>query len=123
MKIKYADTEKFTKEFEKLRKKYRSLAEDLENAKKNAIELLHIKSTNNNSCFLIKRNEKKKVEIYKLKKFACKAMKGKGVKSGIRIIYAFFNKTHEVRFIEIYYKGNKENEDKERINEFIRQMN
>lgn len=32
----------------------------------------------------------KKPEIYKARKFACKLLKGRGGKSGIRIIYAYF---------------------------------
>ena len=44
------------------------------------------------------------MQIYKLKKFACKALKGKGVRSGIRLIYAFYPKKFEVEFLEIYFK-------------------
>lgn len=54
-------------------------------------------------------------KIYKAKKFACKALKGKGVVSGIRIIYAYFEKEDIIEFIEIYYKGQKANEDRDRI--------
>ncbi len=123
MEIKYVETEKFTKEFKMLFKKYRTLDEDFENAKKNAIELLHIKCTDNKSCFQLKGYKNKIVDIYKLKKFACKSMKGKGVRSGIRIIYALFKDKNEICFIEIYYKGKKEKEDSERIHEFISQIN
>ncbi len=49
------------------------------------------------------------------KKFACKSLKGKGAASGIRIIYAYYEKEDIVEFVEIYYKGNKENEDRKRI--------
>ena len=54
-------------------------------------------------------------KIYKAKKFACRSLKGKGVQSGIRVIYTYFEKIDKIEFIEIYYKGDKENEDKERI--------
>ena len=55
-------------------------------------------------------------KIYKVKKFACKALKGQGVQSGIRIIYSYFSKIADrVEFVEIYYKGDKENEDRDRI--------
>ncbi len=59
------------------------------------------------------------LKICKVKKFACKALKGKGVKSGIRIIYAYFVPTKTVDFIEMYFKGESENEDKERIKEYL----
>ncbi|MCM8774516.1 MAG: hypothetical protein NC820_07280, partial [Candidatus Omnitrophica bacterium] len=59
-------------------------------------------------------------KIYKAKKFACKALKGKGVASGIRIIYAYYEKENIIEFIEIYYKGDKENEDRDRISRYYK---
>jgi hypothetical protein len=53
--------------------------------------------------------------VYKAKKFACRALKGKGAKSGIRIIYAYFETEDRIELVEIYYKGDKENEDLSRI--------
>jgi hypothetical protein len=54
-------------------------------------------------------------KIYKARKFACKALKGKGAQSGIRVIYAYHEEEDWIEFIEIYYKGDKENEDRRRI--------
>jgi len=53
--------------------------------------------------------------IFKAKKFACKALKGKGAQSGIRVIYAYHEGEDWVEFIEIYFKGDKASEDGERI--------
>lgn len=41
----------------------------------------------------------------KVKKFACKSLKGKGGHSGIRFTYAYFPFEDKIEFIEIYYKG------------------
>jgi len=49
------------------------------------------------------------------RKFACRALKGKGAHSGIRVIYAGFEEKNRIELIEIFYKGDKENEDRERI--------
>ncbi|OGS21066.1 MAG: hypothetical protein A2252_04010 [Elusimicrobia bacterium RIFOXYA2_FULL_39_19] len=54
--------------------------------------------------------------IYKAKKFACRALKGSGANSGIRVIYAYDEAQDKIELIEIYFKGDKENEDKQRIN-------
>ncbi|MEA2104843.1 MAG: hypothetical protein U9P79_09430 [Candidatus Cloacimonadota bacterium] len=54
-------------------------------------------------------------QIYKARKFACRSLKGTGSRSGIRIIYAYYEKEDKIEFIEIYYKGDKDNEDRERI--------
>ncbi len=50
-----------------------------------------------------------------LKKFTCKSLRGTGVKSGIRIIYAYYEEEDIIEFIEIFYKSDKENEDRDRI--------
>jgi hypothetical protein len=53
--------------------------------------------------------------VYKARKFACRSLKGKGAHSGIRVIYAYIEQNDKIELIEIYYKGDKENEDRERI--------
>ncbi len=53
--------------------------------------------------------------LYKARKFSCRALKGRGAASGIRVIYAYYPQEDIIEFIEIYYKGKKENEDRERI--------
>jgi len=42
-------------------------------------------------------------------------LKSKGVQSGVRVIYTYFEDGDTIELIEIYYKGDKENEDRERI--------
>jgi mRNA-degrading endonuclease RelE of RelBE toxin-antitoxin system len=54
-------------------------------------------------------------EIYKVRKFACKALKGKGAMSGIRVIYAYFPDLDKVEFVEMYFKADQENEDRARV--------
>ncbi len=103
-KIVYKRHKKFTRQIGKLIRKYPSLEEDLLEAQKSAIELFHIYHLDNYSVELIPKFDHKIIQIYKIRKFACKALKGKGVRSGIRIIYAFFVEKNEVEFLEIYYK-------------------
>lgn len=118
--IKYGETELFKKEFKKLKKRFPSLDEDLRIAKKNAIELFHILNIDNHSVFPISGLGNEKFQIYKIKKIACKALKGRGVKSGIRIIYAYCSEKTTVDFLEIYFKADKENEDKNRVKDFLK---
>src|SRR3990167_808450 len=110
-KIEYFQTNPFQKDLKRLLKKYRTLEEDLEMAKRAAIELFHLKNLDNNSVFLIKALPKSDIKIFKIKKFACRALKGSGAKSGIRVIYAYDASEDKVVFIEIYHKSEKENED------------
>ena len=62
-------------------------------------------------------------KIYKAKKFACRSLRGKGVQSGIRIIYAYYEGKDRVELIEIYYKGDKAMEDRERLARVYEQGN
>jgi len=120
--IKYKKTSSFEKDLKNLLKKLRTLESDIEIAKINAIELFHLKNINNEAVFPIPDFCSNEVKIYKLKKFACKTLKGRGIKSGIRIIYAFYIETQTVEFIEIYFKSESENENFSRIKEYIKDI-
>ena len=127
-KIDYGETPEFQKDFKRLLKKFRSLECDFELAKIAVIELFHIGIPNPQGVF-----EKKdiraifpvegfcteEIQICKIKKFACKALKGKGARSGVRVIYAFHTKILKIVFMEIYYKGNQENDNKKRIEMYL----
>lgn len=121
--IKYNETELFKKELKKFKKRFPTLDEDLAVAKKNAIELFHLLNIDNQSVVLIPDLCNIKFQIYKIRKFACKALKGRGVQSGIRIIYAYCLEKARVDFLEIYFKAEKENEDKDKIKAFLKEIN
>jgi mRNA-degrading endonuclease RelE of RelBE toxin-antitoxin system len=114
-KIEYHHTTEFKKDLKKLSKRFRSLPSDLETVKKNVIELYHIHKIDNHSNFPIPGFVTPQTTVYKIKKFACKSLKGKGSRSGIRVIYVYHSNTKNVDFIEIYYKQDQENETRERI--------
>ena len=56
--------------------------------------------------------------VIKIKKIACKALKGRGVNSGLRLIYAYFPNEQQITFVELY-KNDKENKDRKRIMEIL----
>lgn len=116
----YEETFKFKKDLKKLSKKLITLKEDLRVAKENTIEIFHFYKIDNRAVFEIKgAGNNEKIEFYKVKKFACKSLKGRGVRSGIRLIYAYLPKKRKVFLLEIYLKSsNKTNEDRERMEEF-----
>lgn len=117
--INYKNTSWFDKDLKQLLKKFRTLKDDIEIAKKNTIELYHIHKVDNNSIEPIPNFCSDELKICKIKKFACKVLKGRGVQSGIRITYAYCILSNEINFIEIYFKGNQENENKERIKKYL----
>jgi len=79
------------------------------------MNLFHKQKIDSNAIFHISDLGIKSPKIYKAKKFACRALKGKGAQSGIRVIYAYHEEEDWVEFVEIYFKGDKGSEDRERI--------
>lgn len=110
----------FEKDLKRLSKKFRTLEEDLETFIHKQLYLYHKLHIDNKGIFHISDLGILGPKIYKAKKFACKALKGKGVASGIRVIYAYYELEDAIELVEIYYKSEKENEDKERISKNYR---
>ena len=104
----------FEKDMKRL-KRFSSLEEDLLMFIKVALNAFHKQNIDSRAIFRISDIGIHSPKIFKAKKFACKALKGKGAQSGIRVIYAYHEKEDWIEFIEIYYKGDKESEDRERI--------
>lgn len=105
----------FAKDLKKLSKRFKTLEEDLENFIQTQLNLYHKLNMDNNGIFQISNLPFQEPKIYKAKKFACRSLKGRGVQSGIRVIYAYFGQSDRVELIEIYFKGDQENEDRRRI--------
>ena len=101
----------FKKDLKSLLKKYRTLNDDLDIVKK----VLEIMPEERPPFSFRIDNLGLKTCIIKIKKIACKALKGRGVNSGLRLIYAHFQEEQRITFIELYHKNDKENEDRQRI--------
>ena len=118
--INYSETEEFIRDFKKLLKKFPSLIEDLKVNKQYRIELFHCKEIDSRSIFEIQGvGNSDKLKFFKVKKFQCRNLKGRGARSGIRVIYAYFPAEQKIVFIEIYFKANQRNENRQRIIDFI----
>jgi len=105
----------FEKDFKKLVKRFKTLDDDIETFINKQLKLTHKLGIDNKGVVHISGLGIEIPKIYKAIKFACKALKGRGGMSDIRIIYAYYEKEDVIEFIEIYFKGNKVNEDKKRI--------
>jgi len=99
----------------KLLKKFKTLEDDLIIFIKTELNLYHKLKIDNGGIFQIPDLQIENPKIYKAKKFACRSLKGKGVKSGIRVVYAYFEGKDKIELIEIYYKGDKGDENRQRI--------
>jgi hypothetical protein len=101
----------FHKDMKGLLKKYRTLKDDLEVVKK----VLEVFPDEKPPFSFRIDNLGLETCIIKVRKIACRALKGRGVNSGLRLIYAHFENEKRITFIEIYHKNDKENEDRQRI--------
>ena len=118
--ITYDETPEFVRDVKQLLKRFRSLREDIEVAKRAAIELFHGNPRiDYNSIEEIPGHCTDAIRCCKVKKFACRALKGRGVMSGIRMTYAFHVAERRVAFIQMYFKGDEDMEDKQRLKDYI----
>jgi hypothetical protein len=105
----------FKRDMKRLLKRFRSLEADLDNFIKTELKLFHKLGIDNKGIVQMAGLGFQSPKVYKGRKFACRALKGKGAHSGIRVIYAYFEENDRIELVEIYYKGDKENEDRKRI--------
>lgn len=109
--IEFDELSEFKKDLKHLLKKYRTLNEDLE-----VVKLVLTDEPEESPPFSFRiDNLGIKTCIIKVKKIACKALKGRGVNTGLRLIYAHFPEEQKITFIELYHKNDKGNEDRRRI--------
>ena len=108
----------FEKDLKRLTKKFRSLPDDLDLFIKTQLVGFHKLGIDNGGIFQITDLGIASHTIFKARKFACKSLKGRGVMSGIRVIYVYDARQDSVELIEIYYKGEKASEDRQRIGKY-----
>jgi len=119
--MKYDETKEFVRDLKKLLKKFPTLRDDLEVNKQYRIELFHCKEIDSGSIFKIQGvGNSDELKFFKVKKFQCRSLKGRGAKSGIRVVYAYFPNEQKIVFLEIYFKANQENENRQRIIDFMK---
>jgi len=100
----------FTKECKRFARRYKSLSGDLQEFK-NVVSVVPL--GNSKHFNIVTQTES--VKIVKARLF-CRYLKG----SSLRVIYSYIEKEKKVEFIEMYFKGDKENEDRERIRRYLK---
>jgi mRNA-degrading endonuclease RelE of RelBE toxin-antitoxin system len=107
----FEELSEFQKDIKDLIKKYRTLNDDLDVVK----QVLAVSPEARSPFSYRIDNLGLKTCIIKVKKIACKTLKGRGVNSGFRLIYAYFEADQKITFIELYHKNEKEKENRQRI--------
>ena len=105
----------FEKDFKALLRRYRTLEEDFKIFQSAQLVPFHKLRIDNGGIVRIPGQGFETPHIYKARKFACRSLFGKGAKTGIRVIYAYFPEEDRLVFVEIYFKADQANEDRARI--------
>ena len=118
--VQYTETTEFKKDLKKLSKKYRTLAEDIENLKM-ALPVAHFTTdvTPESMGFFPLSHPGIPEGFFIAKKFACRAMKGSGNRSGFRVVYHLEGSCFRICLIEIFHKKQKFVEDFSRIQNYL----
>ena len=109
MMITFDELPEFQKDCKRLGKKYKSLIDDLKEFR-NVVSIVPL----GNSKHFIIITQIKVLYIVKARLF-CRYLKG----SSLRVIYAYLEQEQRIEFIEVYFKGYKENENHDRIKEYL----
>lgn len=111
MMMEFKEAKEYQKDIKKLGKRFKTLKSDLE-----ILQKVLAAEPNQRPPFSYEINDLGIEDcIIKVKKIACKSLKGKGVNSGLRLVYAFYDEEERILMIELYFKGDKKKEDRERI--------
>ena len=99
----------FRKDYKHLVKKYLSLSDDLQEFR-NVVTAIPLGNSKHFSIII----QTEILYIVKARLF-CRYLKG----SSLRVIYAYFEQGKRIEFIEVYFKGDRENEDHDRIKKYL----
>ena len=102
----------FNKEFKKLSKKYPSLVYDIKDIEPILLSCPTGIGKNFNIIYSSEDIKIVKVRVH------CESLKART----IRLIYAYIEKKIEFLYIEVYFKGNKVNQDRQRITQYLKDI-
>ena len=114
--MKFNELDEFKKDLRRLLKKYRTLNDDLGTLKK----VIEAEPDERPPVSYTISGLGLQTQIIKVKRLACRALKGKGSNTGLRLIYAYDKTEGKITLIEFYNKNEKENEDRDRIKKYFK---
>ena len=107
----YNELPEFQRELRRLSRKYRSLPTDIELFQ----QIISAQPPSSSTRFsILKQNE---LLLIVKARLACRYLRN----SSLRIVFSYFTLERRVDFIELYYKGDKEREDSDRIDRYLRE--
>ena len=109
----FTESAGFLRDYAKLNKRFRSLGQDFAKLK---VVLADSPRGNGGKHWSILYDSEFSC-IFKTR-MSCDYLK----RSSLRVIYAYVKNTPRIEFIELYFKGDKESEDRGRIKEYLKKF-
>lgn len=113
--MRFERTKRFDQDVKTLRKRFRSLDQDLETLTK----VIAVRPIPPTSFSVDIPGYSSEIIVVKVRKIACRSLPGRGSNSGLRLIYACDGQS--IVFLELYFKSDQEREAHDRILDFINQ--
>ncbi len=107
----------FDRDIKRLARRYPTLEEDLETLIDTSLFAFH-KLNLSTGIVAVEGLGRVRLPVFKARKFACRSLKGRGGRTGLRLIYAFDAANDRIELIEVYFKADQENEDRARIRRY-----
>jgi len=109
--MKFEMLPEYQRDLKRLLKKYRTLEKDLNVVRK----VLKVRAGASPPMSVRIEGLKLSTCVIKIRRIASDSFKGKGSNSGLRLVYAHFEKEDRIELVELYHKNEKDKEDRERI--------
>lgn len=113
--MRFERTKRFDQDVKALRKRFRSIDQDLETLTK----VIAVRPIPPTSFSVEIPGYSSEIKIIKVRKMACRSLPGRGSQTGLRLIYASYSQT--IVFLELYFKSDQERESQDRILDYINQ--
>lgn len=111
--MEFSELPEFLHDLKRLKKKYSSLDEDISLLKEVLRRFPQGRGEKHWNCL----HREEKISVFKTR-LACRYLRA----DKMRVIYAQHSEQAKIVFIELYYKGEKENEDRERIKQYLKSI-
>lgn len=112
------EADPYERDLRKLAKRWSSLPEDISVLKK----VLIVNPSERPPFSVRLANTKVAFPVIKIKKIACRSLRGLGCATGLRLIYGLLKEEEQIVFLELYHKADQTQPNRERISEWGRTM-
>ncbi len=114
------ETDEFKRDYRRLEKRFKTLRADFDVFIATQLNLFHKQKQDNGGVWRISETGCEYPLFYRAKKFACASLYGTGCKSGMRVVYAYWEKEDRIEFIEMFHKNEQPELTEKRLRSYVK---